>query len=82
MDRMIAGRFGLAAADALLAGATNEMVGWQPPVKGGIATSDASVQRFSLKHVLTETDALIDGSSPVTKRRLQMMELAAGVLPI
>jgi len=68
--------------EALLSGATDEMVGWQPPVKGGIATSDASVQRFALERVLVETDALIDGSSPVTKRRLQMMELAAGVLPI
>ena len=82
MDRMVAGRFGLAAVDALLAGATDEMVGWQPPVKGGILTSDSSVQRFSLERVLIETDALIDGSSMVTKRRLQMMELAAGVLPI
>ncbi len=82
MDRMVAGRFGIAAADALLSGATNEMVGWQPPVKGGIATADASVQRFPLDVVLRETDALIDGSSPVTKRRLQLMELAAGVLPI
>jgi 6-phosphofructokinase 1 len=82
MDRMVAGRFGLAAVEALLAGATDEMVGWQPPVKGGIVTSDASVQRFPLDRVLLETDALIDGTSPVTKRRLQMMELAAGVLPI
>ena len=82
MDRMVAGRFGLAAVEALLLGATDEMVGWQPPVKGGIPTADASVQRFSLERVLVETDALIDGSSPVTQRRLQMMEKAAGVLPI
>lgn len=82
MDRMVAGRFGLAAVEALLSGATDEMVSWQPPVKGGIATPDASVSRFGLERVLTETDALIDGSSPVTRRRLQMMEVAAGVLPI
>ena len=82
MDRMVAGRFGLAAVEALLAGNSDEMVGWQPPVKGGLPTSDASVQRFPLERVLIETDALIDGSSPVTKRRLQLMELAAGVLPI
>jgi 6-phosphofructokinase 1 len=82
MDRMVAGRLGMAAVEALLGGATDEMVGWQAPVPGGIATSDASVQRFSLERVLVETEALIDGSSPVTKRRLQMMELASGVLPI
>jgi 6-phosphofructokinase 1 len=82
MDRMVAGRFGLAAVEGLLAGATDEMVAWQPPVSGGIATPDSSVQRFGLPRVLDETRALIDGSSPVTKRRLQMMAHAAGVLPI
>jgi 6-phosphofructokinase 1 len=82
MDRMVAGRFGLFAVTALLEGATDEMVAWQPPVQGGLPTQDSSVQRFPLDRVLTETDALIDGSSPVTKRRLQLMEKAAGVLQI
>lgn len=82
MDRMVAGRLGLFAVSALLEGATDEMVAWQPPVAGGLATQDPSVQRFPLDRVLQETDALIDGSSPVTRRRLQLMEKAAGVLQI
>ena len=45
-DRMIAGRFGLAAVAALLDGATDEMVAWEPAVDGGTPTRDPSVQRF------------------------------------
>jgi 6-phosphofructokinase 1 len=81
-DRMVASRLALGAVGGLLAGATDEMVSWQPQVAGGTTTLDPSVQRFPLARVLEETKALLDGSSPVTKRRLQMMEKAEGVLPI
>jgi 6-phosphofructokinase 1 len=81
-DRAVAGRLGLWAVTSLLEGATDEMVAWQSTSSGGVSTQDSSVQRFPLERVLIETDALIDGSSPVTKRRLQLMEKAAGVLQI
>lgn len=81
-DRAVAGRLGFAAVQALLSGATDEMVAWLPPVQGGIPTSDSSVQRFPLEKVLDETRALIDGSSPVTKRRLALMEKASDVLSL
>lgn len=82
-DRMVAGRFGLAAVNALLAGETDQMVGWQPQgAKDGAATMDPSVFRFGLEHVLRETDALIDGTSPVTKRRVQLIEAVEGVLSL
>jgi 6-phosphofructokinase 1 len=81
-DRAVAGRLGFAAVTALLGGFTDEMVGWQPPVPGGIATGDASVFRFSLERVLAETASLIDGTSPVTQRRLALMHQAAGVLAL
>lgn len=81
-DRAVAGRLGFAAVQALLSGATDEMVGWMPPVAGGTPMGDSSVQRFPLERVLEETRALIDGSSPVTKRRLAMMEKASGVLAL
>jgi hypothetical protein len=32
--------------------------------------------------VLKETAAVIDGSSPVTQRRVKLMERVAGVLPL
>ncbi|MFT3840066.1 MAG: ATP-dependent 6-phosphofructokinase [Myxococcaceae bacterium] len=81
-DRLVAGRLGLAAVEALLKGQTDEMVAWQPPISGGTVTQDSSVHRFPLEVVLRETAALIDGTSPVTKKRLQLMEHAAGVLPL
>jgi 6-phosphofructokinase 1 len=81
-DRAVAGRLGFAAVQALAAGATDEMVAWLPVVPGGTPTVDSSVQRFSLAMVLEETRALIDGTSPVTKRRLALMEKAADVLSL
>ena len=81
-DRAVAGRLGFAALSSLIAGETDCMVGWLPPVAGGAPTEDSSVQRFSLARVLEETRALIDGSSPVTRRRLAMMEKATGVLSL
>ncbi|NNC91022.1 MAG: ATP-dependent 6-phosphofructokinase [Acidimicrobiia bacterium] len=81
-DRMIAGRFGLAAVAALLDGAGDEMVAWEPAVEGGTPTRDPSVQRFPLDHVLAETEALLDGSSPVTQRRVKMTEAIEGVLAL
>lgn len=81
-DRHVAGRLGFGAVHALLSGATDEMVGWRPSESGGIATNDSSVQRFPLARVLEETKALIDGTSPVTKRRLALMSAASGVLSL
>ncbi len=81
-DRAVAGRLGFGAVAALLEGRTDEMVAWLPPVPGGVPTSDSSVVRFPLERVLEETRSLIDGSSPVTKRRLALMEKASGVLAL
>jgi 6-phosphofructokinase 1 len=80
MDRAIAGRLALAALEALLTGGTDEMVAWQPTLPGGIDTRDSHVKRFPLETVLAETDALLDGSSPITKRRIALMERAEGIL--
>jgi 6-phosphofructokinase 1 len=79
-DRMIAGRLAYAALDGLAAGATDEMAAWQPTVSGGTPTADPSVQRFPLERVLSETAALLDGSSPVTRRRLALIEAVEGIL--
>lgn len=81
-DRAVAGRLGFGALNSLLKGATDEMVGWIPPVTGGTPTADSSVVRFSLARVLEETRALIDGSSPVTQRRVALMTQASGVLAL
>ncbi|NNF87330.1 MAG: hypothetical protein HKM97_02270, partial [Acidimicrobiia bacterium] len=43
---------------------------------------DPSVHRFALDHVLTDTEALLDGSSPVTQRRVKLTEAIEGVLAL
>jgi 6-phosphofructokinase 1 len=82
-DRMMAGRLSVAAVQAMLAGETTQMVAWNAGNhEQGIATRDPSVWRFPFRHVLAETEALLDGSSPVTQRRVRMMEAYEGVLSI
>jgi 6-phosphofructokinase 1 len=81
-DRMVANRFGNAAVGALLAGKTDVMTAWQPPIGGGEKTVDHAVHLFPIDVVLKETAALLDGSSPVTKARVALMERAAGVLAL
>ncbi len=81
-DRMVAGRLGMVAVDSVLRGHTDTMVAWQPLVEGGEETSDPSVFRFPLERVLAESDALVDGTSPITQRRVQMMDAIEGVLGV
>lgn len=81
-DRLVAGRLGFAAVLGLIEGASDEMVAWRPMVQGGAPTFDNAVERFSLSRVLKETEALLDGSSPITQRRVELMARAAGVLSL
>ncbi|MEQ8456834.1 MAG: 6-phosphofructokinase [Sandaracinaceae bacterium] len=81
-DRMIANRFGHAAVNALLGGKTDVMAAWQSPIPGGEKTVDHGVSLFPLALVLEETQAMLAGSSPVTKARVALMEKAAGVLAL
>lgn len=81
-DRMIAGRLAIGAIEAVLGGASDQMIAWQPWAEGGEPTADPSVVRFDLGRVLAETDALLDGTSPVTRRRVRMMEAYEGVIAL
>lgn len=80
-DRLIAGRFGLVAVQALLAGRTDIMVAWNL-TDVGEATSDSFVRLFSLADVLKETEALLALRSDVARDRLQRMESIQGVLAL
>ena len=81
-DRMVAGRLAFAAAEALIGGGADEMVAWTPVVRDGTPTNDSFVQRFPLERVLIETERLLNGTSDVTQRRLRLMEVVEGVLPL
>ncbi len=81
-DRMMAGRLALGAVNALADGADDCMVTWNTTTPGGAPTEDPRVQRFLLAHVLEEGVALADGSSDVTKRRMDRMRTVQGVLAL
>lgn len=81
-DRMLAGRVGLVAVEALLNGHNDVMTAWRTTVEGGTATSDPMVQLFPIAQMMEETVALLDGSSEVTKRRIRRMEEIQGVLAL
>lgn len=81
-DRMIAGRFALAAIRTFEQGGRDEMMAWQPSLGEGIATDDPYVARVPLRDVLTETARLHDGTSKVTQRRVEMMRRLENVLSL
>ena len=81
-DRIVASRLAFAAVNAAIDGKTGVMAGYESHEPGGSATADPSVQLFPIDLVLERTDALIDGTHPVTKRRLALLDSIAGVLPL
>jgi 6-phosphofructokinase 1 len=80
-DRLLAGRYGLVAVEAVLAGKTDKMAGWNLTDLGE-PTSDSWIRLFSFESVLEETAALLDGSSAVTQDRMRRMEAIQGVLSL
>lgn len=81
-DRMLAGRLGLVAVEAIMNGITDHMTAWRTTVSGGRLTSDPMVELFPITDVLNETEALLDGTSEITKRRIRRMEDIQGVLAL
>lgn len=81
-DRMVAGRLALGAVNALLDGEDDVMAAWNSTAEGGSHTGDPRVSIFPLETVLAETEALLDGSSEVTRRRVLRMQAVQGVLAL
>ena len=79
-DRMIAGRLALGAINALEAGVTDAMIGWQSNL--GSNTADVNVSVVTLLDMLAETERLLDGTSEVTKMRLHLLSEVQGVLAL
>lgn len=78
-DRLLAGRMGLAAVEALLDGHSDVMVGWDRN-DSGVPTADSWIQLFDIPAVLAETRNLISGESKVTQDRLGRMSRLQGYL--
>jgi 6-phosphofructokinase 1 len=81
-DRMIAGRMGLVAVEALMEGVGDRMVAWQATIRGGEKTSDPQLRLFPLAEVLAETEAMADRTSWVVRWRVQRMEAIHGILAL
>lgn len=81
-DRVIGQRLGLGAFGALMAGQSRRMLAWDAPKDVGEATADSQVRSVDLAEVLSETERLLDGRSPVTKRRIALLEAVEGLLAL
>lgn len=81
LDRTIAQRLGFASIIALEKGLSDVMLGWEPPFGVGRETMDPSVRIIPLEEVLAETSRLLDGSSPVIKRRMELLAQVEEILP-
>lgn len=79
-DRMLAGRLALAAMTALHEGQTDLMTGWKSLT--GATTTDANVRLVPLADVITETAAMLDGSSPIVQRRVMLLNKVQEVLAL
>lgn len=74
LDRLIAQRLGYAAGAALLRGANDVMAGWDVPATVGRDTGDRRVRLVPIEEALAETARLLDGTSPVARARLSLLE--------
>ncbi|HJQ77486.1 MAG TPA: 6-phosphofructokinase [Acidimicrobiia bacterium] len=81
-DRLLAGRFGRVAVEAVLEDKGDVMTGWNIGVEIGEPTTDDWIRLFPIELVLSETQALLDGSSPVSIDRVARMEAIQGVLAL
>lgn len=81
-DRLLAGRFGRVAVEAVLEGKGGMMTGWNIGGEVGEGTTDDWIRLFDIDDVLAETEALLDGTSPVSIERVARMEAIQGVLAL
>lgn len=70
------------AVVAALEGKGNVMTGWNIGVESGEPTTDDWIRLFEIEDVLKETQALLDGTSPVSIDRVARMEAIHGVLAL
>jgi 6-phosphofructokinase 1 len=73
LDRSIAQRLGYAAVVALESGLSDVMVGWEVPPGVGHTLPDPLVRAVPLAEVLAETARLLDGTSPVVAKRIELL---------
>lgn len=73
LDRTIAQRLAFGSIVLCERGATDVMLSWEVPGSFGQETPDPSVRIVPLPEVLAETARLLDGTSPILRRRLELL---------
>ncbi|MCA9547535.1 MAG: 6-phosphofructokinase [Myxococcales bacterium] len=82
LDRLMASRVAHAAVHGLLTGAQDQMVAWnpgRPPTGATRSPVDPRCWLVPLADVLTETKALLDGTSPQAQWRVKVFDELEGV---
>jgi 6-phosphofructokinase 1 len=82
MDRLIGQRLGFAAVLAVAAGLSDVMLGWDVADKAGTETNDPYVRVIPLAEVLAETARLLDGTSPLVRRRIALLSQVEDLLAL
>jgi 6-phosphofructokinase 1 len=80
LDRVIAQRLAYGAVAACEAGAHDVMMAWEVPGGFGAETPDPSVRAVPIAEVLAETERLLDGTSPVVRRRMELLQHVENLL--
>lgn len=70
---MIGQRLAFASVLAAKAGTHDVMLGWEVPGAHGAETSAPSVRVIPLAEVLAETERQLDGTSPIVKKRMELL---------
>ncbi len=80
LDRSISQRLGFGAILAAEQGASGVMLGWDVPPDVGKPTFDPAVRVVPLVDVLEETRRLLDGTSPVVAKRIELLSMVEDLL--
>jgi 6-phosphofructokinase len=82
LDRVIGQRLAFASVLAAEAGAHDVMLGWEVPGGYGAETADPSVRVIPLAEVLAETERQLDGTSPIVKKRMELLRQVEHLLAL
>jgi len=82
LDRVIGQRLAYASVLAAEAGAHDVMLAWESPGGFGAETADPSVRVIPLAEVLAETERQLDGTSPVVKKRMELLRQVEHLLAL
>ncbi|TNE45187.1 MAG: ATP-dependent 6-phosphofructokinase [Deltaproteobacteria bacterium] len=73
LDRALAQRLAFASIMACERGLTDVMMSWEPPTRFGTPTDDPSVWIIPIADMLEDTQNMLNGTSPIIQKRVQLL---------